>query len=133
MSKANIKLNLPKSGKQGSKLDLILWVLVFLLFFIGICATYYYRELAAPLKLSIWILLLLISVGLISKTAVGKTLLEFGKKARVELRKVVWPTRQTTIQVTLVVGLIVVIMSLILWMIDSGVIWLASLVTGQRL
>lgn len=133
LNKANIKSNnLSKPNGQVSRLDFVLWLLVFLLFSVGIGVTYYYRELAAPLKLSVWILLLLLSAALISRTEKGKTIIEFGKKAKVELRKVVWPTRQATIQATAVVGLIVVVMSLILWAIDSGLVWLASLATGQR-
>lgn len=133
LNKASVKSNnFSKPNNQASRFDFVLWFLVLLLFAAGMGVTYYYRELASPLKVLVWVFVLLLSAGLISRTAKGKTIIEFAKKARVELRKVVWPTRQATIQATAIVGLIVVVMSLILWVIDSSLVWLASLATGQR-
>ncbi len=135
LSKTNIKsghASKKSGGRASGWLDFFLWFLVSVLFMGGIGVTYYYSSLAAPLKLSGWIVLLLLAGGLALKTVKGQMVLDFGKKARVELRKVVWPTRQETMQVTAIVGVIVVVMSLVLWLIDSGLVWLASLATGQR-
>jgi preprotein translocase subunit SecE len=41
------------------------------------------------------------------------------REARAELRKVVWPTRQETVQTTLIVVVMVVIVALILWALDA--------------
>lgn len=43
----------------------------------------------------------------------------FGKGAIVELKKMIWPTKQETIQGTLMVVILVIIFSLFLWLIDS--------------
>ena len=50
----------------------------------------------------------------------------------VELRKVVWPTRQETIQTTLIVVAMVVVAALILWGLDKVFFWLVAWLTGQR-
>lgn len=49
----------------------------------------------------------------------GKSFIDLLQQARVELRKVIWPTRQETSQTTLIVLVVVVIMSLLLWGMDS--------------
>ena len=68
----------------------------------------------------------------ISQTSKGLQLWSFIKGARIELRKVVWPTRQETIQTTLVVVAMVVVAALILWGIDTLFFWLVGWLTGQR-
>ncbi len=52
-------------------------------------------------------------------TLQGKSFIDLLLQAQVELRKVVWPTRQETSQTTLIVLVVVVIMSLLLWGMDS--------------
>ncbi|MEX5381397.1 preprotein translocase subunit SecE, partial [Acinetobacter towneri] len=52
------------------------------------------------------------------------------KEARVEIRKVVWPTRQETMQTTLIVVAVVLVMALLLWGLDSLLGWLVSLIVG---
>ncbi|MEC8716811.1 MAG: preprotein translocase subunit SecE, partial [Pseudomonadota bacterium] len=51
-------------------------------------------------------------------------------EARVEIRKVVWPTREETTQTTLVVLALVFVMSLILWGLDSLLGLVVSSVIG---
>lgn len=52
-------------------------------------------------------------------TLQGKSFIDLLQQAQIELRKVVWPTRQETSQTTLIVLVVVVIMSLLLWGMDS--------------
>lgn len=49
----------------------------------------------------------------------GNTTRIFGKGAMIELKKMIWPTKQETIQGTLMVVILVIIFSLFLWFIDS--------------
>ena len=48
----------------------------------------------------------------------GRTLASFMKDARTEVRKMVWPTRGETLQTTLVVFVVVILLALFLWIID---------------
>ncbi len=52
------------------------------------------------------------------------------KGARTEIRKVVWPTRQETVQTTMIVVVFVVLVVLLLWGLDSFLGWLVSLAIG---
>ena len=67
-------------------------------------------------------------VGL--QSAPGRTFWEFVQSSRIELRKVVWPDRQETVQVTIVVFVMIIVLSLFFWGLDSllGVVtrWLAT-------
>jgi preprotein translocase subunit SecE len=60
----------------------------------------------------------------------GKTFWAFVQSSRVELRKVVWPNRQETWQVTLVVFVMVIVLGLFFWGLDTllGLVtrWLTS-------
>jgi preprotein translocase subunit SecE len=48
----------------------------------------------------------------------GRALWAFVQGSRVELRKVVWPTRQETLQTTLVVVVAIVVMGIFFWILD---------------
>ena len=51
-------------------------------------------------------------------TARGRELAGFMQDARTEVRKMVWPTRMETVQTTIVVFVVVVILAVFLWAID---------------
>lgn len=53
-------------------------------------------------------------------TAQGRSLLGFVEDARTEVRKVVWPSRQETMQTTVIVMIIVVVVGAFLWLLDWG-------------
>ena len=55
---------------------------------------------------------------------------QFMQQVRAETAKVVWPTRQETMQTTMIVLLVVVVAGLILWGLDTGLGWIASLIIG---
>jgi preprotein translocase subunit SecE len=69
-----------------------------------------------------------ILVGLQSQQ--GKTLWAFVQAARVELRKVVWPNRQETMQVTIVVFAMVIVLGLFFWGLDTLLALLTKWLTG---
>ena len=59
------------------------------------------------------------ALALALMTLQGKAFMDLLKQAQVEVRKVVWPTREETWQTTMIVLLVVVVMSLLLWGMDS--------------
>jgi len=63
----------------------------------------------------------------------GRQLIAFGQDSVREVKKVVWPTRQETTQMTLYVFAFVVVMSLFLWLTDKTLEWvLYGLILGWR-
>lgn len=115
---------------SGSKLNTVLWILVLVLAMAGIGANHYFSELAWSLRFASWIILVCVLLGLIILTSQGKKAWTFLKDAKMELRKVVWPTRDETIKTTLVVAVLVFVMSMVLWGIDSILLLIVSRITG---
>jgi len=66
-----------------------------------------------------------------SQTLVGGRALGFLSDARTEVRKVVWPTRQETLQTALIVFGVVIFMGIVLWLLDMLLLWAVRLLTGQ--
>ena len=78
-------------------------------------------------------------VGLVAATAVflvsepGKQFVGFAKDSWREVKKVVWPSRKETLQMTAYVFAFVVVMSLFLWLTDKTLEWvLYDLILGWR-
>jgi preprotein translocase subunit SecE len=46
-----------------------------------------------------------------------------------EAKKVVWPTKQETIQTTMIVIIMVALTGVILWLLDNAMIWLIAKLT----
>jgi preprotein translocase subunit SecE len=118
--------------QQNSQLDWLKWLAVILLLVVGIVVNYYYSAQPWPLRLLGWLLLTMIVLATVLQTYQGKKALTFAREARIELRKVHWPTRQETIQTTFIVAIMVVVLALMLWGIDSILMWLISWLMGQR-
>ena len=59
-----------------------------------------------------------VAVLIAYQTAMGKQVWHFVSDAKIEVRKVVWPSRQETVQTTLIVFVMVLIMGVILWLFD---------------
>lgn len=114
----------PKSG-----LDAVKWFGVLVLLTVLVAGNYMY-ELSALEKAGAIIVLAGLAAFLAAKTTKGAAFLEFAKEARTEVRKVVWPTRQETMQTTLIVMVATVIVALILWGLDAILLRLVSFITG---
>ena len=83
-----------------------------------------------------WIALLgglLLAVALFLVSEQGKQLVAFGKDSWKEVKKVVWPTRKESLQMTAYVFVFVVVMALFLWLTDKTLGWvLYDLILGWR-
>jgi len=85
----------------------------------GIAGFYLLADLPIWLR---WIIVLaaFVAASLVAlQSHQGKTFWAFVQASRIELRKVVWPNRQETWQVTAVVFVMVIIMGLFFWALDS--------------
>lgn len=115
---------------QHRKVNGLFWLLAAALVSAGIVANSYFGEVALPLRLAGWIVLACVFIAIIFQTTQGKKFWGFAKEARIELRKVVWPSRQETVKTTMVIAGLVVVMALILWGVDSVLLWAVGLLTG---
>lgn len=70
-------------------------------------------------------------VAMLATTAWGHTISAFIADSKIEVRKIVWPTRDETTRTTLLVFAMVSIVSLVLWLLDTFLFWGVRLLTGQ--
>lgn len=92
----------------------------------GIYGYYLLPEWMGPdvsilLRVALVLVSLVVALGIAATSAPGAALIEFSKGSRTELRKMVWPTRQETIQTTMIVLVMVVLVAIFLWLIDMAV------------
>lgn len=119
-----------KAEAKDSRFDLLKWLAVAALVIVGVVGNQYFS--AEPILYRVLALIVIAAVaGVIAlQTSKGQAFWVLAKEARVEIRKVVWPTRQETTQTTLIVVAVVLIMALLLWGLDSLLGWLVSLIVG---
>jgi preprotein translocase subunit SecE len=118
---------------QGeTKLNWLKWLVVALLLVAGVTANFYYSQQPWPLRFLGWLFLLAVAGGVAAQTSQGKQALDFARESRIELRKVVWPTRQETVQITFLIAGVVVLLALALWGIDGVLLRVIGWLTGQR-
>jgi len=98
----------------------------------GAIGLFYYFEGYSLLLRVIGLLAALgVSAAIAMQTAIGRRTWEFVGDSKMEVRKVVWPSRQETIQTTLVVFVMVLIMALVLWFFDMGLMAIMRALTGH--
>jgi preprotein translocase subunit SecE len=88
----------------------------------------FYLLTSYPLAVRWVIVLAALGLGVLValQSAQGRGFWQFVQGSRIELRKVVWPTRQETLQTTLVVFVAVLVMGIFFWVLD----WILGSVTA---
>jgi preprotein translocase subunit SecE len=74
---------------------------------------------------------LLLGALVVAFSAYGAQFRAFMDAARIELRKIVWPTREETGKTTLAVFIFVSIAGLFFWLLDFALAWATRFLTGQ--
>jgi preprotein translocase subunit SecE len=115
---------------SSSRFDNVKWVLVVAIVAAGVYGNSYFADQSLLYRV-LGLLALAVVAGLIAlQTAQGAAFWALTRESRTEIRKVVWPTRQETVQTTLIVVGFVLLVALILWGLDTLLGWLVSLVIG---
>ena len=97
----------------------------------GIFAFYYFEGQLLVLRVLGLLAVAGFSVFVAAQSNTGKTIIGFIKGAQTEVRKVVWPTRAETVQTTLAVLLMVLLVGIFLWFLDMFLLWAIQVITGQ--
>ncbi|MEX0732998.1 MAG: preprotein translocase subunit SecE [Steroidobacteraceae bacterium] len=97
----------------------------------GVVAYYWYEDVAPVLRVLMVLGGLIAGLVLLYWSRPGRELWDYVQSSRVELRKMVWPTRQETWRTTLVVFVFVMALGVFFWLVDMALAWGARHVTGQ--
>jgi preprotein translocase subunit SecE len=96
----------------------------------GVVAYYWLGDQPTALRILLVLAGTAAGAALAYWSAPGRELWLYVHGSRVELRKMVWPTRQETWRTTLVVFLFVVLLGVFFWLVDMLLAWGVRQVTG---
>lgn len=118
-------------GEKSKGTNTLLWIIAVALIIVAAVGNTYF---AAQLSLVVRVLALVaLGAGAVAAAALtnqGQKTIHFIKESRTELRKIIWPTRPEATQTTLIVITMCVVVSLVLWGIDSIIVRLVAFLTN---
>jgi len=127
-----------QTGSSASVADIVKQALSVVLVVAGVAAFYYFsadhgsfKEVRLLYRVLGLVVVMIMVLGMVLTTSMGKSLWTFALESRQEVRKVVWPTRDETMRTTLLVFAMVFIVGLILWVLDMFLFWGVRYLTGQ--
>ncbi len=120
-----------KADTGSTPLDTLKLVVAGAVLLGGLVGYYYYADIATVIRALGVLVAFGLSVVILLQSTQGKALWRFINASRVELRKVVWPTRDEAIQTTIAVFVFTLIMGVFFWLLDMFLLWLTRLLTGQ--
>ena len=119
------------TSSLSSPLDKVKVFLAIAILVAGVAGYYVYETAPTVLRVAGVVFSLAVAIAVFMTSDVGRELWRFIQGSRVELRKVVWPNRQETVQTTLVIIFFVIIMGIFFWLLDMFLMWATRLLTGQ--
>ncbi len=126
-----MKANHAETPDSSNAADKFKWLVTILLLAAAVVGNSFYSEtFNVVIRTAGVVVLIAAALGVAATTIKGKAAISFAREARLEIRKVVWPTRQETMQTTLIVLAVSIVMALALWGIDGIMVRLVALATG---
>lgn len=107
-----------KAVVEPKPLDTVKLALALALLLGGVVAYHYYAEVSKLIRVGGILATVAAAFGIAYQTDQGRQIAGFVRDAQIEVRKVVWPTRQETAQTTFVVMIVVVVFAFLLWILD---------------
>ncbi len=114
----------------SNKLDTFKLLLAIAVLIFGIVGFYYYEAESQLYRVLGVVFATGVAIAISSTTNLGQNLISFGRESRMEVRKVVWPTRQETVQTTFMVMVAVIVIGIFLWLIDMLLAQAITMITG---
>ncbi|GAA3556629.1 MULTISPECIES: preprotein translocase subunit SecE [Marinobacter] len=115
-----------KADSSTGRFDAMKWLVVFVLIAVGVVGNQYFNAESLLYRVLALVVLAMVAAFVALQTDRGRRFATLLKEARVEIRKVVWPTRPELIQTTAIVVVFVLVVALLLWGMDSFISFLVS-------
>ncbi|MGH8584199.1 MAG: preprotein translocase subunit SecE [Gammaproteobacteria bacterium] len=122
----------PVETRTATPLDTLLLVLAVATLAGSIAAFYYFAG-----QINVTVRALMVLGGLVAgaaiayQTATGKNTLGYMRGSSLELRKTTWPTKAESIQATLMIAAVVLVFAVMVWLFDSGLLYMVKQVTER--
>ena len=120
---------------SSSPIDYVLWIISIALFIAAMLTNQHLPGYWAPandvwVRVGVILACIVAALGLLYATHQGKGFVRLLKDARIELRRVTWPTKQETVTTSWHVLVVVVIAAVVLWCFDYVLGWLMKFIIG---
>ncbi|MBB1438964.1 preprotein translocase subunit SecE [Shewanella sp. SG41-4] len=115
---------------QSNSLDIVKWGIAALLIATAVIGNQFYADANVVARVAGVIIAFAIAGIIALQTSKGKQAQSFAREAHIEVRKVVWPTRQEALNTTFIVLAATAVMALILWGFDAVLLRVVNLITG---
>jgi len=115
-----------KTEQSTSAIDTFKLMTAVLVLIAGVVGFYYFEDESQLLRVLGMLAVAVLAFFIAASSDPGRRGLGFVKDARVEVRKVVWPTRQETLQTTIAVLFMVILVAIMLWLFDMFLGWSVS-------
>jgi preprotein translocase subunit SecE len=112
-----------KTEQATSGFDTVKLMTALLGLIAGVVGFYYYEDESQLLRVIGMLAVVAVVFFIVTTTNIGRRSLGFVREARVEIRKVVWPTRTETTQTTIAVLIMVILVAIMLWLFDMLLGW----------
>jgi preprotein translocase subunit SecE len=119
------------SETDTERLDILKLSVALLIILADLVCFYLFNEYSLLLRVIALLAGAGIGIAIALQTAKGKEIWSYFHDAQIEVRKVVWPTRQETIQTTLIVVVMVILVAIILWLLDMFLGWSIGSIMGH--
>ena len=111
-------------------LDKAKWLISLSFFVVAVVGNSYYTEIAFLYRVLGVVGLIGLGIFFMALTDFGKSSIKLMTESRIELRRVVWPTRVETTQTFLVIFIAILVITLLVWGLESILSWLTKLILG---
>jgi len=123
-----------ESTTSGGSLNAVKWIAAIVILIAATLGGRYVPDLLPQLpswvRIIVLVVLGLVGLGIALLTSQGAAFLKLLKEAQIEARRIVWPTKDETMQTTMIVLAVVLVMSIVLWGLDSLFGWIISAIIG---
>jgi preprotein translocase subunit SecE len=117
--------------QQASGLDTAKLGAAIALVIAGVVAYYWFDTQADGLRYAYVVGGLVLGVLLAWQTEIGRNTWTFILTSRNEVRKMVWPSREETLQTTAAVIFVALLTAVLMWLLDVVLFWALRGLTGQ--
>lgn len=106
------------------------WMSIMAILAVIVAGNYMYSDYSLFYRVLIAFSMLIVAGGILYMTPQGYNLYKLALQARLELARVIWPTRPEIMQTFVAVMAVVGVVMLMLWMMDAFFSWLAFVLLG---
>lgn len=117
---------------KSNILEKLKWLSVSIFFILSFLINYYFYKTELFIRILIISFFILCAIGTLIYTKKGKKILSYIMMSKKEMQKIIWPKYKETLYTTLIVIGVTILMSLLLWSVDSIIFRLIAFIISLR-